>query len=265
MPERKREQREETWLDVEVLEEMQRMVEKGSPPYFDNVHGHQGLAELEKVRDWAREMKRFGHSITGIELNLDESEKPDDPPDVLAELDGKPIGIEVTDLVEYPKQHEICIATAHGEVSSVTWKRRQNGKIDFHWHGADLGPDEKTKWERRVQAGPDWRYREPGVEWPLERFQTRLAEIVETKDEKAGAKKAKRMRMHGKDALDLRLHRSFLLIFTPEFYLQDHLDEYVEQTEVRRPENFDRVFLMGDYVPGERPRRHPVFEVRLTR
>lgn len=262
MPERRKKQREEALLDGQVLEEMQRMVEKGRPPYFDNVHGHQGLAELDKVRDWAEEMEKCGHPISGIRLNLDESGKPDDPPDVLAEIDGRPIGIEVTDLVEYPKQHTFCIVAA-GRVTSLRWKRRQNGRIDFHWHGADLGPDEKAKWERRVKAGPDWRYREPGVEWPLERFQMRLAEIVETKDEKAGAKKAKRMRMHGEDALDLRLHRSFLLIFTPEFYLQDHLDEYVEKTEVRCPENFDRVFLMGDYVPGERSRRRPVFEIRL--
>ena len=262
MPERRKKQREEALLDGQVLEEMQRMVEKGRPPYFDNVHGHQGLAELDKVRDWAEEMEKCGYSISGIRLNLDESEEPDDPPDVLAEIDGKPIGIEVTDLVEYPKQHTFCIVAA-GRVTSLTWKQRQNGRFDFRWHGAELGADEEAKWEGRVKADPE-KYKEEGGEWPLERFQVRLAEIVNTKDEKTGAKKAKRMRMHGEDALDLRLHRSFLLIFTPEFYLQDQLDEYVEKTEVCCPENFDRVFLMGDYVPGDRSRRHPVFEIRLV-
>ena len=92
-----------------------------------------------------------------------------------------------------------------------------------------------------------------------------LPEIVKKKDQKAGAKKAWRMREHGENALDFRLHRSFLLILHAELYLQAHLAEYLEKTEVRRPEHVDRVFVMGDYVPGERPRSHPVFEVRLVR
>ncbi len=266
MPERENKRPEGALADVEELEETLRIVEQFSSdsPYLDNIHGYQELAELERVRDWAKEMEKHGHSISRIRLNLDESGEKDDPPDVLADFDGKPTGVEVTDLVEYPKQHAVCIATADGRVTSVRWKRRQNGRFDFQWHGADLGPGEKATWERKIRLAPG-QYKGQGVEWTLERFQVRLREVVATKDDKAAAKRAKRMRKHGEDALDSRLHGNVLLIFTPEFYLQAHLAEYVEGTVVLGPENFDRVFLMGRRVPGERPRRHPLFEVRLVR
>ena len=265
MPEEENEAAERISVDAEELEEMLRILEQYSPqsPYLDNIRGHQEWAELDKVRDWAKEMEKCGHSILRIRINLDECGKPDDPPDVLADMDGRLVGIEVTDLVEYPKKHAIWFAAPDRRATILTWKQRQNGTFDFRWHGPEFDPDEKAKWERRVEANPD-RYKD-WVDWPLERFQMRMAEIVRTKDEKAGAKKARRMRKHGENALDSRLHSSFLLIFTPELYLQHHLDRYLEETEVQRPQNFDRVFLMGDYVPGERPRRHPVSEVRPTR
>jgi len=219
MPDRKKKRCEEAAVDAEVLEEMQRIAEKSSPysPYLDNIHDYRELAEVEKVQDWAKEMEKVGYSISCIRSNRD------DPPDVLARVDGKLVGIEVTDLVEYPKKHAIRFATSDRRVTTLTWKKRQNGILDFRWHGAEFDSDEK-----------------------------------------AGAKKAKRMRKNGVNALDSRLQGSLLLIFTPELYLQDHLAEYLDETKVRAPENFDRVFLMGHYVPGERPRRHPVFEVRLT-
>jgi len=261
MPQQESEGAERTSVDVEELEETLRIVEQYSPqsPYFDNMHEHQEWAELKKVRDWAKKTRECGHSISEIRPNLDESENRDDPPDVLAEIDGKLVGIEVTDLVVYPKGHLICIRRADGKVACLRWRQRQNGTFEHCWRGAELDPDEKAKWERKVEANPD--QHKDWVEWTLERFQMRLAEIVKTKDEKAGAKKARRMRRDGEDALDTRLHASFLLIFTPELYLQHHLAEYLAKTEVVRPENFDRVFVMG-YAPRD---GHPVFEVRLSR
>ena len=80
------------------LAELKRIVDKGHPsaPYFDNVVGYQELSEIACVNDWADEMRKQGYSICDIDEN------PDDPPDIVAEMDGKPIGIEVTYLVEYP-------------------------------------------------------------------------------------------------------------------------------------------------------------------
>ena len=104
MPEGKNERPEGTLADIEVLEEMLRIAGKSSPysPYLDNIHGHQELAEVEKVQDWAKEMEKCGHSVSEIRLNLE------DPPDVLVEIDGKLVGIEVTDLVEFPERDAIC-------------------------------------------------------------------------------------------------------------------------------------------------------------
>ena len=254
MPQRDNEGAESTSRHAEGLEETRRIVEKYSPrsPYLDNIHGHKGLAELDKVRDWAREMEKCGHSISGIRRN------PDDPPDVLADIDGRPIGIEVTDLMVYPSPKEpavVCFATADGEVTIMKWWWRRNGSFDFRWHGVELGSDEKAEWERKVKANPR-QYQGRGVEWTLDLFQTQLAAIVKKKDKKAARKK----RELGEAALDSGLRGSFLLIFTPEFYLQACLAEYLEKTTVLRPENFDRIFAMG-YAPRD---GRPVFEVRLT-
>ena len=112
---------------------MLRILEQYSPqsPYLDNIHGHQGLAELDKVRDWAKETEKCGHSISEIKLNLNESGKSNDPPDVLAKMNRKLIGIEVTDLVEYPKKHALCIAAVDRRVTIMRWRQRQNGTFDL--------------------------------------------------------------------------------------------------------------------------------------
>ena len=112
---------------------MLRILEQYSPqsPYLDNIRGHQEWAELDKVRDWAKGMEKCGHSISRIRINLDECGKPDDPPDVLADMDGRPVGIEVTDLVEYPKKHAIWFAAPDRRATILTWKQRQNGTFDF--------------------------------------------------------------------------------------------------------------------------------------
>ena len=89
------------WTDND-LEEMKRIAEKSRPhsPYFDNIHGYQDLAEIEKVKDWALEMEKHGYSICKIRPNLDAAGNQDDPPDALIEMGGQLVGIEVTDLME---------------------------------------------------------------------------------------------------------------------------------------------------------------------
>lgn len=121
MPQQENEEAERIPLDVEE-EETLRIAEKRSAhsPYFDNVHGQQEPAELAKVRDWATALGECGHSISGIEPNLDEGGNRDDPPDVLAEMDGKLVGIEVTDLMKYQKGHELCILTFNGRLFRVS-------------------------------------------------------------------------------------------------------------------------------------------------
>lgn len=192
-------------LSDEVLLALRRIADKSIShfPYFDNMHEYQRLAEIAMVQDWAREMRRFGHSVCKVKSN------EDDPPDVLAEMDGNLIGIEVTMLVEYVGKHHTCL-------------------------------------------------------WTREQFQVRLNEIVRKKDKQAHSKKAKRGRERGEHALDRHLHRRILLIVTAEMYLQVYLARYLATTKLPRPEHFDCVFVMGDYVPDGGSGHHPVFEVSLS-
>lgn len=233
----------------ELLDEL-RLLEKRSDsrtPYLDNIHGYQELGEVDKVQDWAQEMERRGLVARQIESNLD------DPPDVLVEIGGSLVGIEVTDLLEYI--HERQIGFSDG--GKLSWELRRGQVVSLSWHGVALGEQEKAEWEQRVRANP--RAYEAWAAWSLEKFRKRLRQIVGDKDRKTTAKKERRQRRHGESALDSRLSANFLLVFTPELYLQRHLEEYVGKTELRRPRNFDRVFLMGAYG-----REHPVFEVCLS-
>ena len=220
-------------IDAEdFVKEVRRGAEKVKPssPYLDNIREFQGLSEISMVEDWVKEMRKQGRSICKI------SENEDDPPDVLATLDGKPIGIEVTNLVIYLRKGQ-------------------------HAH-----------------------------EWTLEDFKERLKEIVEKKDQKAYRKKKERSEREGKRALDCRLHKQILLIFTPEMYLQRRIKEFLDQITLPRPHVFSHVFVMEDEAPSpdsnsgirgegnpetssyDEPKidpdnsgeHHPVFEVRLS-
>ena len=53
----------------------------------------------------------------------------------------------------------------------------------------------------------------------------------------------------------------FLLIFTPEPYLQDDLATYIGKTKLPWAKSFDRVFVMGNYFPTF---GHSVYEVRQS-
>ena len=271
-------------LSVSHLKVMQRIADNSSPhsPYFDNIRGYQKLSEIAIVEDWAKEIRKQGHSVCKIKLNVDDNGNPDDPPDVLAEMNGIPVGIEVTNLVEYVCQNQNPIY-GPDKVTILKWKQSQ-GQIDFSWCGSDLDEDERKKVEQKIRENPRM-YQGGWVLWTPECFQQRLRHIVKTKDEKTRKKKKKQ----GSQALECRLQQQFLLIFTPELYLQDDLDAYVNKTELPRPKNFDRVFVMGDGIPqsgnsGIRrehdpetsnityrevgpnlaEQHHPVFEVRLN-
>ena len=80
------------------IENMNR--KRGHAPYWhaeDNAdYKFQGPMEVFATRCCAEEMNRRGHSIPirKIKDNLD------GPPDVFAEMDGKTIGVEMTELID---------------------------------------------------------------------------------------------------------------------------------------------------------------------
>ena len=223
----------------EVLQALRWIADKSSPysPYFDNMHEYQRRAETAIVHDWAGEMRRLGHSVCKIESNEDA------PPDVLAVMDGKLTGIEVTTLVDYVRESRIGIRASSGNSPPDEGKRTMVAQC-------------------ASQSIP--KCNPVRCEWPLEHFHNRLRAIVGKKGKQRRSKKVKRVREQGAHALDWRLQRGILLIFTPEIYLQDYLAEYLAKTELSRSENFDRVFVMGDYVPDGGSGHYPVFEVCLS-
>lgn len=223
----------------DVLKALSRIVDKHSPhsPYFDNMHEYHRRAEIAIVQDWAKEMRRSGHAVCEIRSH------DDDPPDVLAVMDGIQIGIEVTILVEYVRDQQV------GARAFLHDSPREDGESRAVPQGAS-------------QSIP--KFVPVAYEWTLGRFQIRLREIARRKDKQARAKKEKRVREQGEDALERRLRQRILLIFTAEIYLQDYLAEYLAKTELSRPENFDHVFVMGDYVPDGASGFHPVIEVSLS-
>ena len=61
---------------------------------FDH-RDYQDYFEVCATRDWARELRKSNHSIPDSKIKKND----DDPPDVLADMDGKRIGVEVTRLI----------------------------------------------------------------------------------------------------------------------------------------------------------------------
>ena len=167
----------------DVIKEMKRIANESSPhsPYFDNVQGYQDRSEVEQVKDWAKEMRRRGRSIPGckIRLNVDDSGKKDEPPDILVEMDGKLVGIEVTNLMKFVQENQIPIVSS-GKKTILKWKCRQ-GQIVFSWSGSDLGDDERKELEETVRENPR-NYQGGWAQWTLEGFQQHLREIVVKKE-----------------------------------------------------------------------------------
>ncbi len=167
-------------LPEDVIKEVKRIADKSSPhsPYFDNVHDdqnpgpwiltYQDRSEVEQVKDWAKEMRKRGHSIGEPKPNFDESGNKDDPPDILVKMDGKEVGIEVTNLMKYVNENRISILSS-GKETILEWKHRQ-GQIVFTWSDSDLDNDERKRFEETVRENPSY-YQGKWTQWTLESFQ----------------------------------------------------------------------------------------------
>ena len=174
--------------------------------------------EVFATRCCAEEMNRRGHSIPirKIKDNLD------GPPDVFAEMDGKTIGVEMTELV-----CEEAI-NAYPEIPPLV-------------EPVEPGPHALDKLPQPMPP-----------KWPLGKFERRLREIVQCKEEKARKK-------HKRDGKDNSLSKQSLLIVTDEPWLDEKtLSEYLKTIKLQRPQNFDGVYIMGSEG------HYPVFEASLA-
>ena len=198
-----------------------RRLTESTSPYRDNVQGCQKIAELTAVRDWAEVMKAE-HSICEIKHN------PDEPPDCFATMDGKPIGIEVTDLFE--------LGAAPPSLTTSQFKKLL--KAEF---GKAAEPGAKKLFEYQKEL------------WPLERFQAWLAKTVRTKNAKTPRASS--------------LDEQFLLIVICRYFHSHHpVQRYLNEITLPQPSNFDRVYMMADINEsddtGGGP--YPLFRVTLS-
>ena len=172
--------------------------------------------------DWAKEMKKRGHSIPICEIEAN----PNDPPDVKAKMDGKPIGIEVTRLAKF-------------------WNPYKNPIVCFPTPPA---PDEQEKILGEIREECSKMKQQSPVAGPVPpgEFPERLKEMVHSKEKKTPR--------------DGALHKQFLLIVTEE--QEGDLDDYMKKIALPRPQNFDAVYVMGRQVlksgdPGIRRKFNP--------
>ena len=210
------------------IENMNR--KRGHATCWHGERKFQGPMEVFATRCWSEEMDKLGHSIPicKIEENRDDKGNRDDPPDVLAEMDGNKIGVEVVELVD-----EKAIA--------------KHPKIPPLRELVEPGPDALDKLPQPMPP-----------EWPLEKFERRLRKRVQDKEGKVRKK-------HERDGKDNSLSKQFLLIVTCEPYLDEAtLSEYLKIIKLQRPRHFDGIYVMMSYVPNPAGKGHghyPLFEV----
>ena len=220
---------------VQAVETLERLLEtmerienswrkRGHAPYWHAPNEFQDQMEVGATREWASEMNKRGWKI-----DIDSVRKNvPDPPDCAAEMRGKTIGIEVTELVD---RKAIAL---HPETPRFQ------------------GPEHFVK-EFPQPLPPSW---------PREKFYERVAAIIERKDRRAAEVRA----LRPQPSCDNLVSSEFLLIVTDEPWLDEAtLAGHLRTIKLHRPGHFDRVFLMMSYVPdGEGYGHHPVFEVPFS-
>ena len=124
-------------LDPEVLRELQALIDKQDwrAPRFDNDHEYQKLSEIDYVRDWAKALNQRGHSIPTDRIKSN----PNDPPDCFAEMDGRPIAVEVTMLVGGRCPYEEWpLEKFHKSIKMIMSKKDKKTKRARHLHNQFL-------------------------------------------------------------------------------------------------------------------------------
>ena len=203
--------------------------------------------EVYAVRTWANEMQRIDSlaSICEIEPNRNANAFPD----VFANMNGKCIAIEVTELVDegaigifqQPPQANIL----YGKYGSPPVNENERREL-------------QEEADRDVQDAPKGSmWREP-ARWDLEKFQKYLEKRVQKKEEQAREWDTKENTIRSLDKL-------ILLIVTGEHNLcEEALEKYLKKIKLSRTQYFHAVYMMGGHVPDDGEGHYPVFEVCLS-
>ena len=148
-----------------------------------------------------------------------------------AEMDGERIGVEVTELTVDEKERKKYVKARGESVSTIF---RAPGQVY----------DDKIR-ERSEEANQNRpKVRVPNTaDWPFDKFLEKLGKIVQ--------KKVGKMRKKGEEGALISLDKYFLLVVTGEQNLgEKRLDEYLNKIKLPRPQYFDAIYVIGDYVPN---------------
>ena len=228
-------------MDKKLLEEIRKIStseqKRGYPSYWHADRDSQISMEITAVQDWACEMNLRGHSIHEIEENVN------DPPDCLAIMGGIMIGVEVTQLTIDESERKKYVQAKGNSTINTLGVRGLNQDSEI---------EEKAMQKLIEHPVPNM------VEWPQDKFNDKLTEIVQSKDEKIENK-------YNRGEL-ISLDKYFLLIVTDEQNLwEERLNEYLNKIKLSKPKFFDAVYVMMGYVPTDDNNGHnPVFEVGMS-
>ena len=201
------------------IENMNR--KRGHEPFWHGERQFQGPMEVDAARCWAEEMNKRGHSIPICKIEGNR----DDPPDVFAEMDEETIGVAVTELVdeqaidEHPDIPPLVELLDKTMAFSGGFRYKPTTSSNFSTNCLSLEslkvvPDEASSHEPArfslrglADAGCPVTYhraldpneglrvlklpQQMPPKWPLEKFERRVREIVQCKEEKVQEKAQK--------------------------------------------------------------------------
>ena len=253
-------------LDEADMKELEKLIEsnnrRGYPGHGLRSRRYQPAVEVSAVENWANELgKQESICICDIRKNTA------DFPDCIAELNGKQIGIEVTELTVSAEERKVYL-----------------NNTDLVVYSPDRGLEVMTE-ESLKRDSPEWKppkSRPPNTaDWSFEEFREKLTAITQKKGEKAQSRQEKSELIH--------LHKLFLLIVTDEPNLSKGvLNRYLPKIELPRPHCFDNVYYvmgppeatadnawlrtepssgMEPSMPADKTQRercHPVYEVAMA-
>ena len=209
--------------DPQIAEYLQQYIQSqskrgySSPWHVPPGSEHRSEMEIHVACTWADGLyEQCGIDIRKIRNNIDVT--VDKFPDCIGEMDGKQIGIEVTEL-------------------TIDNRERERYGKEQKFIARMLSEDQK-----RLEHMPPLLLPvpvQPMADWSPDKFQKKLKERVQKKDEIARKKQE-----NGKF---MSLYRWFLVI-TFDSRLLDldvSLDECMQQTKLPRPRYFDDVYVMG--------------------
>lgn len=178
-----------------------------SSPWHTPGNHYQSEMECTEVGRWADRL----YEQRGIDIR--DIHKVDKFPDCVGMLDGKPIGIELT------------------ELTVDKTERRNKYKVEQKRQWKMLSEE----FQRRFDHMPPL---EPMGDWSLGKFQRKLKETFQKKDETA--------RTHQEILRPMLLRRLFLVIMFDDGFLDDDLVRCIQETRLPRPKYFSDVYVFTE-------------------